>query len=122
MRRRLFGAGAALGVAVALTALFIRDPAQSGWFPPCPVHAVTGLACPGCGSLRAVHRLLHGHVMEAMAMNPLMVLSIPVLLAFVLRPSLARHPAVPKAVLVVVLLYTLLRNIPVHPFTLLAPG
>lgn len=55
-------------------------------------------------------------------MNPLMVLSIPVLLAFVLRPGWARHPAVPKAVLVVVLLYTLLRNIPVHPFTLLAPG
>ncbi len=38
---------------------------------------MTGLQCPGCGGLRALHALLHGQVMEAFRLNPLFVLALP---------------------------------------------
>ncbi|PYV86056.1 MAG: hypothetical protein DMG90_22080 [Acidobacteria bacterium] len=42
-----------------LTILRTSNPASSGIFPPCPFLWLTGFYCPGCGSLRALHQLLH---------------------------------------------------------------
>src|ERR1051325_4831726 len=66
-------------LAAAIILLRTFDPASSGLFPPCPVYYFTGLYCPGCGSLRAVHQLLHGHLQAAWAMNPLSVTLFPFL-------------------------------------------
>ncbi len=63
------------GAAIVLLCVF--DPATSGVFPPCPVRYLTGLYCPGCGSLRALHALLHGELGRAFAMNPLMIVTLP---------------------------------------------
>ncbi len=41
------------------------------WFPSCPLHALTGLLCPLCGSLRALHALLVGAPVVALFLNPL---------------------------------------------------
>lgn len=38
-----------------------------------------GLRCPGCGSQRAIHELLHLHFGDAFRYNPLVILSIPYL-------------------------------------------
>jgi len=65
--------------ATALVTLYFHDPAAAGFFPPCPFHYLTGLHCPGCGTLRATHQLLHGHPLAALDLNPLMVLSLPFL-------------------------------------------
>ena len=59
--------------------LFFINPARTGWLPPCPFHALTGLDCPGCGSLRAIHSLLHLNGMQALAYNPLTCLCLPFL-------------------------------------------
>lgn len=40
---------------------------------------MTGLQCPGCGSQRAIHALLHGDIISAWRFNALLVISIPVL-------------------------------------------
>jgi hypothetical protein len=56
------------------------DPA-TGLFPKCPFRQATGLQCPGCGSQRAVHHLLNAEIKQAFALNPLLVLSIPYLIA-----------------------------------------
>jgi hypothetical protein len=40
-------------------------------FPPCAWHRWTGLPCPGCGTRRAMLRLLHGDVVAGFAWNPL---------------------------------------------------
>ena len=61
----------ALAAAAALVAAF--DPAATWWFPSCPFHALTGWLCPLCGSLRAVHALLHGSLLGALTFNPLIV-------------------------------------------------
>jgi hypothetical protein len=123
-----FGAGAC----ALVVALFLWEPEGSGLFPDCPFHARTGLHCPGCGSLRAMHQLLHGHLWAAFRLNPLMVLSLPLValavssahwphLRFGWVERIASHPAWPLAILAIVLLYWLLRNLPYEPFSWLAP-
>ena len=39
-------------------------------YPRCPIKWLTGWDCPGCGSARALHALLHGHPGDALAFNP----------------------------------------------------
>ena len=60
--------------------------------PHCLVKSITGLSCPGCGLLRALHAALHGHFSEAIAYNYWLLLTLPLLLALALVPLLP-HPA-----------------------------
>jgi len=71
--------GAALAVALlaALVLLFAFNPSQHAFYPLCVFHRLTGLQCPGCGGLRAVHHLLHGEVITAFRFNQLFVLALP---------------------------------------------
>jgi hypothetical protein len=115
-------------IAVPLCFLFFFDPAKSGFYPPCPFHAITGFYCPGCGSLRAIHQLLYGNPAVAFGLNPLMILSLPflgcALIYYTVKPSLpgAYIPALwIWAILLIIVLFWVLRNIPLYPFTLLAP-
>lgn len=134
-RRRLLVLVALLVVATGATALFAFNPAGSRLFPPCPFHVVTGLYCPGCGSTRAAHHLLHGRVATAFDFNALTVVSLPFLAyAGVLgalrlagrtphRPPLSqRLPAwAVWALLAAVLLFGVLRNLPYKPVRWMAP-
>jgi hypothetical protein len=56
---------------LALALLYAYDPATTALFPSCPFRMMTGLLCPLCGTLRAAHALLHGHVVDAFLFNPL---------------------------------------------------
>jgi len=58
-------------VLAAAALLFAFDPATTWWFPSCPLNALTGWLCPFCGSLRALHALLHGAPLAAWTLNPL---------------------------------------------------
>ncbi|WP_225797845.1 DUF2752 domain-containing protein [Streptomyces aculeolatus] len=72
--RRLAPPLAALACATAGFAVVgAVDPNGPGRYPPCPVLAYTGLACPGCGGLRAAHALAHGEVAAALGANALAV-------------------------------------------------
>ena len=42
--------------------LYFLSPYDSGVYAPCPFNALTDLYCPGCGTLRGLHELLHGHI------------------------------------------------------------
>lgn len=125
-------AGSATAGLLAAALLYVFSPSESGLFPPCPFHALTGWYCPGCGSLRALHQLLHGDILAAMHLNPLMVLSLPFvaygLAAEMLKTCLGiRLPGVRLraywiwAIFAVIVLYGIARNIPYSPFILLAP-
>lgn len=117
----------AVGVAlIALAALFAVciyakfDP-ETTPFPKCPFYWATGLKCPGCGSQRALHQLLHLHVGAAFGYNACLVLFIPVLLflfsAELLRDKApgyyraSRHPALGWTALGLILLWWVFRNI-----------
>ena len=112
--------------------LFLHDPANTTVYPPCLFHALSGLHCPGCGSLRTLYQLSHGHVGAAFGLNPLMVMSLPFLgYAFLSRASVGiRGRSLPGVsvppywywlLLGSILAFWLLRNIPLYPFNLLAP-
>ncbi len=69
-----------IGAAAVLALLYGGfDPEQFAFFPKCPFYALTGWECPGCGSQRALHALLHGHPGEAFGHNPLAVAALPYL-------------------------------------------
>jgi hypothetical protein len=115
-----------------LAYLYLRDPAEPGVFPPCPFLALSGYHCPGCGTLRALHQLLNGNLIVALGLNPLTILSLPfIAYALLATASLAiwgrRLPSrfIPAgwlwALLATVVLFWVLRNLPVFPFTWLAP-
>ncbi len=71
---------AASGVAsVFALAPFLAPLAR--FAPPCPLHAWTGVPCPGCGSTRAALALLRGDVFGAFAWNPLAALGLVAALA-----------------------------------------
>ena len=121
MRRpRIWAAAALLGLAAAAV-LFFFDPAVTRIFAPCPFHSLTGYHCPGCGSLRAVHALLHGELRAAFALNPLMVLSIPFLGLLAWKPRWALQVWVPWTAMALLIAYGIARNLPFWPFCLLAP-
>jgi len=85
-------------VAAAAAVLFLFDPATAGIYPVCLFHRVTGLDCPGCGSLRALHQLLHGHLWTALRLNPFTVLSVPLLGWLALRGLRAQSPEHPAPI------------------------
>ncbi len=130
-RRYLAFAAAAVGIAAAVL-LYAVPPGQGTFYPPCLFHFVTGFYCAGCGATRCAHALLHGDVAQAFAYNPYIVLLLPYLLLAGMLAWLeavtgraARLPRLPanaiKVLFVLIVLFWVLRNVPVYPFTLLAP-
>lgn len=119
-------------LAVSAAVLWRFDPNVAGNpLPPCPLYALTGLLCPGCGSTRALHALLHADPLRALSMNALLVASLPVLplmaldaLGMLAAPWRARLRWLldARGWAVLVIGYGVLRNLPWMPFAALAPG
>ena len=105
------------GAVIALSLYFLFDPSTAGFFPPCPFKKVTGLDCPGCGSQRALHALLHLRLADAFRFNPLAFTAVPFLVYDRLaRKGPLRHPRAPWVVLGIVLAYWIIRNLPFYPY------
>lgn len=111
--------------------LAVVDPNQPGRYPLCPFRAVTGLDCPGCGTLRAIHALTGGDLARAAEHNLLTVVLLPVLTVAWLRwlgaslgrgRSWALPPAVTYGIVGVIAAFWIVRNLPWTPFTWLASG
>ena len=112
-----------LFIAAALL-LFFFPPEQHAFYPRCLFYTLTGFECPGCGSLRATHRLLHGDLASAFRFNPLLVILAPVaglwLSAYGLQRITGRkmwssltRPILAWALLAVGIAFGILRNIPI---------
>ncbi len=130
--KRLFISIAMITLAIgAFTFVYFLKPGYLGFYPPCPFNYLTGYYCPGCGSMRALHELLHGRFLNALDLNPLMIVSLPFLMYVYFKEywpwgspdekSRQLHPWTAKIVLIVILVYWVIRNLPWYPFTLLAP-
>jgi hypothetical protein len=107
--------------------LFFFEPGRTGFFPLCPFRTLTGFRCPGCGTTRALHQLLHGNLLAAFELNPLLLLALPVvgiLLILYTRSAITGRP-MPQIVLprkfawalyVVVFGFWVFRNTAIYPF------
>jgi hypothetical protein len=130
LRSVLAPLGAAAAVGAGATYLALVDPHEPGHYPPCPLYFLTGVYCPGCGGLRAVHDLAHADVIGALGMNPLFVACVPLLVlwwgrwtvrSWQGRPMRAgpARPAYAWGFAGVVMIFWVVRNLPFGRF--LAP-
>jgi len=127
VRRGLQVATIWLFVAGVATYSFLMDPAKGTGYPSCPFRMLTGFDCPGCGSSRALHQLLHGHPIKAFEFNPLLVILLPLLALALLSVSRSliddKHrnvaifrPAFAWVVLGIVVSFWIFRNTRFYPF------
>ena len=106
-------------------ALHFRDPHASGSWGYCPLYALTGLYCPGCGILRAVNDLTNADLIGAASSNLVFVALVPLIVLWWVRWTgrawtgqpmsgvASRRAGVAIAVFAVVLLvFGVLRNLP----------
>ena len=119
---------AALSACVCAAVVWADPTTPGGPIPPCPTRALFGLWCPGCGSSRMLYSLLHLDVPSALRYNAVGVLAVVVLLwSFaVWTVGRARDRRYvqwyqwrrsPQIVLVIVLCWFVIRNIPAEPFS-----
>jgi hypothetical protein len=129
MTRRLSAATLWVLLAVGAAYLFFFQPGRTGFFPPCPFRTLTGFACPGCGTTRGLHQLLHGNIVAAFELNPLMMLLLP-LLGLVLivytrsavtnrpMPRISLSPKYGWLLTGLIVGFWIFRNTPAYPFPL----
>ena len=114
---------------------YYYDPlTTSSHYLPCQFLAMTGYYCPGCGGTRALHALLHLHFLEALNYNCILPFVLAILIYVYLgvylyllmgRPVLWEPKTIQYRWLilagVIFILFSVLRNIDVYPFVVLAP-
>ena len=120
--KRTFLALAVVILAVALaTAYYFFDPVEVRWMPRCIWKVATGTDCPGCGSQRMAHALMHGDFVGAWHANAYDLCMLPVVIFLlwlefdkVRYPKLyaaVHRPAVISSLLATVILWWAFRNI-----------
>lgn len=86
-----------VGIVAAVAILIVYasfDPAHNP-FPRCIFLSLSGLKCPGCGSQRAIHAILHGEFAQAWHYNAALIISMPLLVALALGSLFkSRFPAI----------------------------
>jgi Protein of unknown function (DUF2752) len=103
-------------------ALLRFPPARYTFYPQCPIYEVLHLQCPGCGGTRAIAAVLHGQFSEAMHLNALVTLLLPIAAVYCVpsycrfvrrRPLGWHHPpaAVIFAAFAVTAVFTVIRNL-----------
>lgn len=100
---------------------FLNPVDKSNFFLPCFFYEITGYKCPGCGTQRAFHEVLHFNLAVAFRQNALFVLSIPyVLVATFFNFKKEKYPKMNEfllgnktllALLVIVILFGVFRNL-----------
>ena len=85
----LYVAGIAAGLVAVGVIYFAYNPSDSVWFPKCPFLLLTGLRCPGCGSQRTIHALLHLDFRSAFRYNALLIGSIPYIILLMIAKIVA---------------------------------
>jgi len=123
---------AVTGMTVGSGIVWYFNPANVNFLPVCPLYSMTGLACPGCGLTRGFHALFHGDVITALDFNAML----PAYAAFFgyLFISLALYVFRGRGLsmdifkmkwtytfLGAALVFTVLRNLPYYPFSVLYP-
>lgn len=120
-----------LGATLLSIYVFI-NPNEVEFLPKCPFFFFTGFYCPGCGSQRATHQLLNFNFLGVLQQNILYVMGLFIVgyhLTILVANTIYKkniynylyHPKAPIALLVFIISFWILRNIPSYPFNLLAP-
>ncbi len=124
--------GLLAGVVFFAVFIFWYNSTTMHFLPRCPFNWATGYYCPGCGTTRGLHRLLHGDITGALRANILMIVTVPYVVYSFIRylsqnilakqlPAIILKPVIVQLLAAFVIVFWVVRNIPVYPFTLLVP-
>ena len=109
------------------------SPTADSFYPKCMFYQATGLHCPGCGTGRSLHATLNGEFLTAFLLNPYSFVILPIVAIILvqefLRWAFLRPPRQRTfirgswiwALAIGIIVFTVARNLPWYPFTLLAP-
>lgn len=112
-------------------AIWAADPTTPhGPLPICPTKSLLGIDCPGCGSLRMLYSLMHGNLLAAARFNALGLAAVVLLVWAYLAWTYGRlvgrrieswqHQRWSAGVtLSLVVVWSVVRNIPLAPFSAL---
>jgi hypothetical protein len=111
-------------VLLLVSLYYFFNPTVSNFFPKCPFYIMTGLFCPGCGSQRAIHDMMHLNIFEAINHNALMFFTFTFGIGLYLYSKkkfsdLIYHPKSPLIIFGIIFLFGVLRNL--DKFHFLAP-
>ena len=117
-------------IVIVLLIIYLIVGEQFNIFLKCPIHLLTKLYCPGCGSTRMLKSLMHGKFYQAFRFNPLLFVMIPLYLVYLIINLIAEkkgtvpitkkfEPKIWYFLISVFLIFGVLRNIPLFDF--LAP-
>ena len=121
MKLKFITGASAIALLSALAVVYTFSPTEYAFYPRCLIYATTHWLCPGCGSTRALHALLHSDVRSALHYNALFTLVAPVVFGWlgfccyrVMRydrlPQLTIPRELTACMVAVVLLFTIARN------------
>lgn len=112
---------------------YINNPTEeTSKYLRCPSNLLFGINCPGCGSQRAFHYILHLDILEALRYNALFVISLPIVVYWLIIKLLNKIYGTKKTIpfltnkyviiglLIIIVIFGILRNIPIYPFNLLS--
>lgn len=106
-----------LGI-MAIFILYRYNPATTWFYPVCPFKKLTGYNCPGCGTARALHCLLNGHIFRAVDHNLLIIPALIVIPAGLVASVTGKTNLVwryanrPVWIAVILTFFWVLRNLP----------
>ncbi|MEY5130912.1 MAG: hypothetical protein RL734_979 [Bacteroidota bacterium] len=133
MQRSLIAIVGFVSLIVGIFSLVTYFPPDTNFYVPCLFHLSTGLHCPGCGSTRAVSSFMHGDITIGLKNNLLIILWGPYLIYRLFLVIFSWIDGKQRVVwsppsstiiifLIITIIYTILRNLPIEPFvTLFAP-
>lgn len=121
-----------IAILLIFAIIFFSNPESCKLIPKCPFFIITGYYCPGCGTFRSLHNILHGNFSGAIRSNILTVILLPFItyslinrfiIAIKKQPMPEFHiPAILIWILFgIVIAYWVLRNVNIYPFYLLSP-
>ena len=100
---------------------YALDPSSSTLFPRCTFLSLTGYKCPGCGSQRFIHSMLHGDITQALHYNAYLMGALPIIAIYLLNDytklfpqwvdDILKHPVTITALVVSMIVWSVLRNI-----------
>ena len=112
---------AATTVFVLFAIYFYKVNPESGPSLKCAFKAFTGYDCPGCGSQRAFHAIMHLEFAKAWHFNPFVFFAVPATIFYFIVETilprkgavyrLATHPITLSAILFAIIAWWIIRNL-----------